>query len=243
MKSYYFLTLCLISTFVCQSQSTIAWGKEKINRIDENNQKQGKWVFFEASQAVAMVCEYRNDTIAGNRTFYANNQPLIIREPRGLKVNKKMPKSKPVFMERFTYLKNSKKILGYYDKAGKVFLDSKADTSYKNDIQNLYIKEIPSIYNFGFEDLNVAIAELMGPIKKPASNKSDGTPPEPTPLHVMLVELSLNANGKVENAKIINEKSEYEGPIMAAFMSMKRWQPAFRTWITEPSGTTLPFNF
>ena len=243
MKSYFFLTVYFITTVLCYSQNTITWGKEKINLIDEGNLKQGKWVFFLSNHEIAMTCEYKNDTLSGNRIFYANNQPLIIRENATLKVIKVSNKSKIIYAENFTFLKNNKKIKGYYDKSGNVFLDSKADSLYKKDIQNLYITEIPAIYYFGLEDMNAYLAGLSSTIKKPENKSSDGTPPEPIPLKVVLIQIEVDRNGKISNPKIINGKSEYEGEIMAAFIQMKRWQPAFKTWNAAPSAFTIAFNF
>jgi hypothetical protein len=228
MKYYVSIILVLFTCLTCYPQKEIKKNGQKINKIDEQNKKQGSWFYFDQVGNLELSCYYKNDSIVTPIVFYKNNDSIFVRYQK-------------VDDSEIFLLKSEKKwivgtiktiradstnidILGRYVKIGKEEFDIQEDSllsqsaTLKKVIEYWSNKAIQPIYLFGTEPLKEFYFRQFNS-SKIIFNKR------------IVIELTLNESGLIEKVqfpwKLNNLNGTEESELRYMFSHMERWQPYF----------------
>jgi len=217
---YIFAIGLIVVSFHGFSQKSLVIGKDTINRLDAKNLKQGKWVFYDASQQPQVMCAFKNDTIVGNRIFIVDTGKVLVREP--IKEGK----------EHFVFVNKGQKVKGWFDEKGQIFLENTSD-SLKKDSCITYLIGVPAVYQFGQKDLLDEIDAVLKPHKQQLKGNK------------LVIEFLINKSGMTQmiDVKLAKPDEKLEQKIRIAMEKFDRWQPAFNGWKTEPYKKQVVLNY
>jgi TonB family protein len=71
------LLLFLLTSCSVFGQDEVLYNGEKINILDQNNQKQGVWKLFDEQNNLMIICEMKDDTLDSDINYYKNSDLII----------------------------------------------------------------------------------------------------------------------------------------------------------------------
>ncbi len=204
--------LLQLSCIAAHAQSSVKFGREKINILDKQERKQGDWIFVDSSGMPVLSCTFTDDMVTGPEIFYRNGDTAFVKFIR--KEN----------TQTFIAYAGGKKYTGDY-----IFTsDSTRRIETDDDLSELpdVTAQIRKYGNIGFRPVYYFAQKKM--IDYTASGFSSTNISFNKPLYV---ELTISTSGTITDVKFPKENNilsaREESELRWIYMNMPRWQPAF----------------